>query len=177
MVLYMRAVGKFGCDMAVQRTIVLPRRIQLQISMHFICLICLPFFIIHKLVVDGNVIYFFIFSYLYVHVWWKTTSLQKFVIQVLSWSHNASGCKRNWSVFETIHAKKHKRLEYQCLKDMAFLCYNLWLWIQQLTKPPNVDAICLDDAYPMFDKVVGIERNVMEDSLDWLGGEDAMSRR
>eukprot|EP00253_Pinus_taeda_P017800 PITA_17800 len=48
--------------------------------------------------------------------WWESFSgqcpqLQRFAIKVLSQTCNASGCERNWSVFECIHTKKRNCLE------------------------------------------------------------------
>lgn len=45
--------------------------------------------------------------------WWETygteaPNLQKLAIQILSQTCSASGCERNWSVFEHIHSKKKK---------------------------------------------------------------------
>lgn len=57
--------------------------------------------------------------------WWETygtdaPNLQKLAIRILSQTCSASGCERNWSVFEHIRSKKRNRLEHQKLN--ACLC-------------------------------------------------------
>jgi hypothetical protein len=47
--------------------------------------------------------------------------------EILSQTCSASGCERNWSVFERIHTKKRSRLEKKRLNDMVFVQYNLRL--------------------------------------------------
>ncbi|XP_058727094.1 uncharacterized protein LOC131598519 [Vicia villosa] len=64
--------------------------------------------------------------------WWDTygteaPNLQKLAIQILSQTCSASGCERNWSVFEHIHSKKRNRLEHQKLNDLVYVRYNLRL--------------------------------------------------
>uniref|UniRef100_A0A6N2NHS2 HAT C-terminal dimerisation domain-containing protein n=1 Tax=Salix viminalis TaxID=40686 RepID=A0A6N2NHS2_SALVM len=49
-----------------------------------------------------------------------TPELQKFAIRVLSQCCSATGCERNWSVFEFIHSKKRNRLEHKRLNDLVF---------------------------------------------------------
>jgi hypothetical protein len=58
--------------------------------------------------------------------WWEAfgshcPQLQKFAISILSQTCSASGCERNWSVFERIHTKKRNRLEQKRLNDLV-LC-------------------------------------------------------
>ena len=64
--------------------------------------------------------------------WWEqfgngTPDLQKFVIRVLSQCYSATGCERNWSIFEFIHSKRRNRLEHKRLNDLVFVRYNLKL--------------------------------------------------
>ncbi|XP_059630209.1 uncharacterized protein LOC132273211 [Cornus florida] len=61
--------------------------------------------------------------------WWSaygstTPNLQKFAIKVLSLTCSASGCERNWSVFEHLHSKKRNRLTQCRLNDLVFIKYN-----------------------------------------------------
>jgi len=58
--------------------------------------------------------------------WWQQFGsqcheLQKFAVRILSQTCSASGCERNWSVFERIHTKKRNRLEQKRLNDMVFV--------------------------------------------------------
>ncbi|CAL0310875.1 unnamed protein product [Lupinus luteus] len=64
--------------------------------------------------------------------WWetygcRTPNLQRLAVRVLSQTCSASGCERNWSVFENIHTNKRNRLEHQKLNDLVFVRYNLRL--------------------------------------------------
>ena len=92
--------------------------------------------------------------------WWESfgshcPQLQKFAIRVLSQTCSASGCERNWSVFERIHTKKRNRLEHERLNDLVFVQYNLRLRRNQLlNKRPDTDPIMLDDVDPTSDWVV-----------------------
>jgi hypothetical protein len=92
--------------------------------------------------------------------WWESFSsqcpqLQKFAIRVLSQTCSASGCERNWSIFERIHTKKRNRLEQKQLNDLVFVQYNLRLRCNQLlNKRPDSDPIVLDDVDPTSDWVV-----------------------
>ena len=75
-------------------------------------------------------IIFDLFKFSYLVAWWEqfgndTEELQKFAIRVLSQCYSATGCKRNWSVFEYIHSKKQNRLEHKRLNDLVFVRYNL----------------------------------------------------
>ena len=97
--------------------------------------------------------------FLFAAHWWESfggqcPQLQKFAIRILSQTCSASGCERNWSVFERIHTKKRNRLEHKQLNDLVFVQYNLRLRRNQLmSKTPNLDPIVLDDIDPT--KVVG----------------------
>ncbi|CAM8937418.1 unnamed protein product [Rhodiola kirilowii] len=61
--------------------------------------------------------------------WWaaygaSTPNLQKFAIRVLSLTCSATGCERNWGVFQHLHSKKRNRLAQNRLNDMVFVKYN-----------------------------------------------------
>ncbi|XP_073104385.1 uncharacterized protein [Elaeis guineensis] len=78
--------------------------------------------------------------------WWVTygscaPNLQKLAIRVLSQTCSASGCERNWSIFEHIHSKKRNRLEHQRLNDLVFVHYNLRLQQRFYFKGRNYDPI------------------------------------
>jgi hypothetical protein len=80
--------------------------------------------------------------------------LQRFAIRLLSQPCSASGCERNWSVFERIHTKKRNRLEQKRLNDLVFVQYNLRLRRNQLlNKRLDTDPIVLDDVDPTSDWV------------------------
>ncbi|WOL05637.1 hypothetical protein Cni_G14366 [Canna indica] len=86
-------------------------------------------------------------------LWWSSfgvecKELQTFVIRVLSLTCSATGCERNWSVFEHIHSKKRNHLEQQRLNALVFVKYNLNLESRQKIreeKGETYDHICLSD--------------------------------
>ena len=92
--------------------------------------------------------------------WWEAfggqcPELQRFAIRILSQTCSASGCERNWSVFERIHTKKRNRLEQKRLNDLVFVQYNLRLIRNHLlNKRPDSDPIVLEDIDPTSDWVV-----------------------
>ncbi|KAL5133726.1 hypothetical protein HKD37_03G007015 [Glycine soja] len=81
--------------------------------------------------------------------WWRmfgsqTPNLQKLAIKILSLTCSASGCERNWSVFEQIHSKKRNRLEHKRLHDLVFVKYNQQLK-QRYNARDEIDPISLND--------------------------------
>lgn len=70
-------------------------------------------------------------------LWWQnfgsdTPDLKKFAIRILNQACSASGCERNWSMFEKIHSKKRNRLTQKRLNDLVFVHYNLRLRNKQI---------------------------------------------
>eukprot|EP00253_Pinus_taeda_P001467 PITA_01467 len=59
-------------------------------------------------------------------------------------------------------------LESQRLNDMAYVYYNLRLWVRQLERTPDVDAISLDGTDTTTAWRVEAERPLMEFVDDWL---------
>ncbi|XP_058779667.1 uncharacterized protein LOC131653516 [Vicia villosa] len=57
----------------------------------------------------------------------EAPNLQKLAIRILSQTCSASGCERNWSVFEHVHSKKRNRLEHKKLNDLVYVRYSLQL--------------------------------------------------
>jgi hypothetical protein len=115
--------------------------------------------------------------------WWESfgshcPQLQKFAIRVLSQTCSASGCERNWSVFERIHTKKRNRLEQKRLNDLVFVQYNLRLRRNQLlNKRPDTDPIMLDDVDPTSDWVAETHPPEFDDDHDFemkLAGQAQM---
>ncbi|KAF1895993.1 hypothetical protein Lal_00046749 [Lupinus albus] len=81
--------------------------------------------------------------------WWetygcRTPNLQKLAVRFLSQTCSASGCERNWSVFEHIHTNKRNRLEHQKLNDLVFVRYNLRLQQRSHLRHQNYDPINLE---------------------------------
>ncbi|XVF04569.1 hypothetical protein REPUB_Repub05bG0095300 [Reevesia pubescens] len=82
--------------------------------------------------------------------WWRcygsdAPNLQKLAIRVLSQTCSASGCERNWSIFEHVHSKKRNRLEHQRLNDLVYVHYNLRLQQRNHFKGRNYDPIDFED--------------------------------
>eukprot|EP00253_Pinus_taeda_P004371 PITA_04371 len=92
--------------------------------------------------------------------WWEAfgghcPELQRFAIRILSQTCSATGCERNWSVFERIHTKRRNRLDQKWLNDLVYVQYNLRLRRNQLlNKRPDSDPIVLEDIDPTSDWVV-----------------------
>ncbi|XP_058746999.1 uncharacterized protein LOC131619985 [Vicia villosa] len=106
--------------------------------------------------------------------WWDTyrteaPNLQKLAIRILSQTCSASGCERNWSVFEHIHSKKRNRLEHQKLNDLVCVRYNLRLQ-NRTKKKQNYDPINFE--------TLGDHSNwVLEDSPPFLTIEEVKALR
>eukprot|EP00253_Pinus_taeda_P014623 PITA_14623 len=104
--------------------------------------------------------------------WWESfggqcAQLQRFAIRVLSQTCSASGCERNWSVFERIHTKKRNRLEQKRLNDLVFVQYNLRLRrSQMMSKSPDLDRIVLDAIDPTLEWVEETEYLLFEADFD-----------
>eukprot|EP00253_Pinus_taeda_P008392 PITA_08392 len=104
--------------------------------------------------------------------WWESfggqcPQLQRFAIRVLSQTCSASGCERNWSVFERIHTKKRNHLEQKRLNDLIFVKYNFRLRRNQLmSKTPYLDPIVLDNIDPTSEWVEETEEPVFEVDFD-----------
>ena len=95
---YKKATGDFGMSVAIRQ------REKLNPCNNFYFLKYNVFFLS---------IIFDLFKFSYLVAWWEqfgidTEELQKFAIRVLSQCCSATGCERNWSVFEFIHSKKAK---------------------------------------------------------------------
>jgi len=86
--------------------------------------------------------------------WWEAfgghyPELAKFAIHILSQNCSATGCERNWSIFERIHTKKRNCLDKKWLNDLVYVQYNLRLRHNQLLKKkPDSDPIVLEDIDP-----------------------------
>ncbi|KAI3906175.1 hypothetical protein MKW92_044384 [Papaver armeniacum] len=58
-------------------------------------------------------------------LWWNSygdsaPDLQRVVVRVLSATCSATGCERNWSVFEQVHTKRRNRLSQQRLNALVY---------------------------------------------------------
>ena len=60
------------------------------------------------------------------------------------------------------------RLESHRLNDMVYVYYNLRLWVKQLEKTPDTEAISLDGIDTTAEWRVETERPLMDPTDDWL---------
>lgn len=91
--------------------------------------------------------------------WWamfgsSARSLQKFALRVLNLTCSASGCERNWSIFENIHTKRRNRLDHIRLNDLVYIKYNRAL-MKRYNERHTIDPISLKH---------------IDDSNEWLMG-------
>lgn len=86
-------------------------------------------------------------------LWWESyggegKELQKLAMRILSLTCSATGCERNWSIFDQVHTKRRNRLEQQRLNALVFVKYNLQLEMRQKSreeKGDTYDPISLSD--------------------------------
>ncbi|KAL8532011.1 hypothetical protein ACS0TY_008567 [Phlomoides rotata] len=107
-------------------------------------------------------------------VWWENFGLsaphlRKFAIKVLSLTCSSSGCERNWSIFENVHAKRRNRLEQQRMNDLVFVKYNRALK-RRYDARDHIDPISLKDIDESNEWVVGRMEDE-EDELVFEGGD------
>ncbi|XP_049935853.1 uncharacterized protein LOC126410430 isoform X2 [Nymphaea colorata] len=101
-------------------------------------------------------------------------------IRILSQTCSATGCERNWSVFQHIHSKKRNRLEHKRLNDLVYVRYNMKLRQRQLETTSTrkhhnqYDPIFIDH-FDILDSWVEEEPAAIlyEDDLDFLNVEGA----
>ncbi|CAN0925680.1 hypothetical protein LINGRAHAP2_LOCUS34897, partial [Linum grandiflorum] len=85
--------------------------------------------------------------------WWSSfgddvPELKRFAIQILSLTCSASGCERNWSVFERVHSKKRNRLLQKKMNDIVYVMYNSKLLRRQAKTIERIfDDIDSDDEW------------------------------
>ncbi|XP_057770665.1 pheromone-processing carboxypeptidase KEX1-like [Salvia miltiorrhiza] len=91
--------------------------------------------------------------------WWScygssSPNLKSFAIKVLSLTCSATGCERNWSVFEHLHTKKRNRLAQDQLNHLVYVKYNRTLE-RRYKRKDTIDPILLEE---------------IDDSNEWLLG-------
>ncbi|XP_057415191.1 uncharacterized protein LOC130710356 [Lotus japonicus] len=91
-------------------------------------------------------------------------------IRILSQTCSASGCERNWSIFEHIHSKKRNRLEHHKLNDLVYVRYNLRLQQRNRLRHQSYDPI-------NFEVIEDHSNWVMEDSPPFLTVEEVDALR
>ncbi|XP_061358412.1 uncharacterized protein LOC133302621 [Gastrolobium bilobum] len=97
--------------------------------------------------------------------------LQTIAIRILSLTCSATGCERNWSVFDQIYSKRRNRLEQQRLNALVFVKYNLQLEIRQKQreeKGDTYDPICLSDLDSDEEWITEQEEPCLMDEESWM---------
>ncbi|XP_062194568.1 uncharacterized protein LOC133897764 isoform X2 [Phragmites australis] len=105
--------------------------------------------------------------------WWDnfgnaTLELQSLAVRVLGQCCSATGCERNWDIFEYLHSKNLSRLERSRISDIVFVRYNLKLRERNLRKLKDaIDPISLDNI-DVLDEWVSEEPSLLcRDDLNW----------
>ncbi|XP_059076669.1 uncharacterized protein LOC131875947 [Cryptomeria japonica] len=109
--------------------------------------------------------------------WWqmfgpKTPNLQQVAIRIFSQPFSASGCERNWSMFEHIHSKRRNRLSVERLNDLVFVHYNLHLRHKQVMDHDST-PITLEEVDPESEWISEATDPMFGDEdLDWIDEVD-----
>ncbi|GJM98369.1 hypothetical protein PR202_ga15376 [Eleusine coracana subsp. coracana] len=105
--------------------------------------------------------------------WWDnfgngTLELQSLAVRVLSQCCSATGCERNWEIFEFLHSSKLSRLERSRISDGVFIRYNLKLRERNQRKLKDaIDPISLDNI-DILEEWVSEEPSLLcRDDLNW----------
>ena len=62
-------------------------------------------------------------------------------------------------------------MEFSRLIDLVYVHYNLQLWLKQMDRTSDVDAIALDNIDVLSKWRVEVEMPIMEEALAWLEEE------
>lgn len=111
--------------------------------------------------------------------WWSlygnsAPTLQKFAIKILSLACSASGCERNWSVFEHIHSKKRNKLEHERLQKLVFIKYNQKLK-NRFKRKDLIDPISLEDIDDSNEWMTGFMENNSDAEEDLVFEDDSLT--
>ncbi|KAK9927472.1 hypothetical protein M0R45_024653 [Rubus argutus] len=82
--------------------------------------------------------------------WWagygyEIPTLQRYAVRILSQPCSSHWCCWNWSTFESIHTKKHNRIELEKFNDLVFVHCNLWLQSICQNRDVKCKPIVLDE--------------------------------
>ncbi|KAL8529988.1 hypothetical protein ACS0TY_007167 [Phlomoides rotata] len=108
-------------------------------------------------------------------IWWEnfgsdTPDLRSFAIKVLSLTCSSSGCERNWSIFENVHAKRRNRLDQQRMNDLVYVKYNRALK-RRYEARGRLDPISLTNIDESNEWVTGRMEEDEEDELVFEGDD------
>lgn len=113
---------------------------------------------------------------IFLALWWESygeecKELQKLAIRVLSLTCSATGCERNWSVFDHVHSKKRNRLEQHRLNVLVFVKYNIQLELRQekrVKQGETYDPICLSDMESDDEWITEVEDTCLPVDNSWM---------
>ncbi|KAI8540876.1 hypothetical protein RHMOL_Rhmol08G0019000 [Rhododendron molle] len=113
-------------------------------------------------------------------LWWESfgeecKELQRLAIRVLSGTCSATGCERNWSIFDIVHSKRRNRLETQRMNALVFVKYNIQLELRQekrQKKGDTYDPICLSDMESDDEWITEKEGPVLPVDHSWMDIEE-----
>ncbi|XP_021990733.1 uncharacterized protein LOC110887342 [Helianthus annuus] len=102
--------------------------------------------------------------------WWAsygcdTPELQKFAIRILSLTCSATGCERNWSVFQQLHTKRRNRLAQKRLNDLVYVKFNRGLK-QRYERRNTTDPILLQEIDDSNEWVMGVMDDENEETSE-----------
>ncbi|KAL8456590.1 hypothetical protein ACS0TY_034718 [Phlomoides rotata] len=108
-------------------------------------------------------------------IWWEnfgsdTLDLRSFAIKVLSLTCSSSGCERNWSIFENVHAKRRNMLDQQRMNDLVYVKYNRALK-RRYEARGRLDPISLTNIDESNEWVTGRMEDDEEDELVFEGDD------
>jgi hypothetical protein len=125
---YKKSTGDFGLPIAIrQREKLNPGNDVIPVNT-----LCLRYFKATVYVPFSGILHSHDLHLCLLAAWWEnfgngTLELQSLAIRVLSQCCSATGCERNWDVFEYLHSTKLSRLERSRLNDTVFVQYNMKL--------------------------------------------------
>ncbi|KAF7145548.1 hypothetical protein RHSIM_Rhsim04G0045100 [Rhododendron simsii] len=113
-------------------------------------------------------------------LWWESfgeecKELQRLAIRVLSSTCSATGCERNWSIFDIVHSKRRNRLETQRMNALVFVKYNIQLELRQEKRQERgdtYDPICLSDMESDDEWITEKEGPVLPVDHSWMDIEE-----
>lgn len=115
-------------------------------------------------------------NFVLIALWWESyggggKELQKIAMRVLSLTCSATGCERNWSVFDQVHTKRRSRLEQQRLNALVYVKYNFQLEMRLKSreeKGDTYDPICLSDIESDDEWITEVEDPCLPVDTSWM---------
>jgi hypothetical protein len=159
MQIYRLAARTFGYDMVVQdKTTRIPSKLQEQFVSNF--QISMAFISIY-LLLNRNIIHWLSFPFI---------CCRRLVDKL--WVKSPKVIKTCHSGKQTMGEESSYKLDVHPLNDMVYVYYNRKLWVKQIDKSPDTEAISLDATNTMSPWRVKTERTIIEEASKWLEQND-----